>query len=326
MYWLFTGRISQSKLVPTRALVELRKAVYIAENASDVTEVERDFTRFILADALRTHSESDEAIRRFTQIYEERKIRLGVDHPTTCYTLVPMARAEGDRGQPAKGLALIARSEACLAERLGPTQRRVLAAGQVHADLLMQSDRFEEAARRYDAVAEAMRQNPGTPPLRILTTQSNAARCWHYAGQTGRAMERYQELIKDAGARLGPEHPMVQGARFHYIDTALDAGDVRGMRALLAGLSPEALQSSEPEPDWDGRLAFERARIEAADGHREAALEAFERARAIISAKNPGARINEARILREEAALPRPDKIESRIGRHVEQSSTTPGH
>ncbi len=63
-------------------------------------------------------------------------------------------------------------------------------------------------------------------------------------------------------------------------------------------LDPIKLNESQIEPDWDGRLAYERGRLALYTGDISTARTLLLRAEAIIGAKNPDGRVSVAAVRR----------------------------
>jgi hypothetical protein len=83
----------------------------------------------------------------------------------------------------------------------------------------------------------------------------NAGVSRQYAGHATEAESELSATLDTARAALGWTASMVQGLRYHLADCRLDLHRTTGVQALLDGLSTTALNESQIEPDWDGRLA-----------------------------------------------------------------------
>jgi non-specific serine/threonine protein kinase len=308
LYWFARGVVAQSRLENAESASLYRSALERAGGPGDLSVLERERIRFYLADALRMSGKASDAEAELEALIRERAQRLGADHPLTCFTQVLLARVEGDlKNRLPDGIAHAERAAHCLANRVGEDSRDSVYAAEVLADLHFQSDDFARAAGEYDSVAASFQRVDGAVTLRYLTAKLNAGESWHYAGDLPHAENALRLLTHAAEQSLGSDHPIVSTIRYHLVDCQLDRAGALDPRQLamvaddLARLDPAVLNRSELEPDWDGRLAFQRGRLALRLGRTAEGLRELEQARVVIEARHPDGRINAARIRAEVA-------------------------
>ena len=297
-YWSSRAGIDLERLALPRALEEYRYAMSLARGARDLPDDERDFIQFYYADALKMTSHFTEASREAGELLTRQRVRLGPEHPSACFTSVLLASALGYTDHAAEAIPTAQRAAACLAKTLGTTHIRTASAYQVLADLEFQSDRYGEAAAAYGETVRAFETLLGPQASRSLNARMNAGVARQYSGDPGAADIELGVTLQDARAALGWSNPMVQVLRYHLADCRLDQQNTRGVRELLEGLTIADLNSSQIEPDWEGRLAYEEGRLALYSHDRQRAIPLLETAAQIIAAKNPDGRVTEALIRR----------------------------
>jgi non-specific serine/threonine protein kinase len=237
-----------------------------------------------------------EAQRQAQELVGRQRARLGADHPLTCYTVVLLASVLGYTEHGAQAVPLARQAALCLANKLGASNIRTAAAYQVLGDLHFQADEYAEAAVAYDEVARSYASLLGPQGQRTINVRMNAAVARQYAGRADVADGELTAILDTARASLGWTHPTVQSVRYHLADCRLDQKRTDGVGPLLEGLSTEALNEAQIEPDWEGRLAYERGRLALYSGETRGAILLLEKAATITAEKHPDGRVSEKMI------------------------------
>jgi tetratricopeptide (TPR) repeat protein len=122
--------------------------------------------------------------------------------------------------------------------------------------------RFEDAAKAYVLYLDTLADDPARDPETFANGLTQLAGCYYRLKFFAQAAVRYQEAIAFEAARLGPEHP-----------------DVEGLRSILAGVELRLGHPKEAERIQRDLLSSEYRRH--GRGRREAATILFNLADAL---------------------------------------------
>jgi non-specific serine/threonine protein kinase len=297
-YWWARAGIEIDRLDMPHAVQDYRHAWELAQRHAELPPNTRDSMEYLYADALRMSNSLDEAEREANALLARQTARLGAEHPLTCHTNLLLASIYGYMKRMDRAISMAEQAANCLVTRLGPTNIRTVSAYFVLGDVQFEAEHYDEAALAYDKAADSYTSLLGARAQRSINQRTNAAVARQYAGHFGEAEKELATTLETARAALGWTHPTVQELRYHLADCRLDQHRANSVGELIDALSPEALNEAEIEPDWDGRLAYEKGRLALFSGDAGSAIPLLETAVRIIGEKNPDGRVTKADIER----------------------------
>lgn len=257
--WLVGGELSvkQSTLL-------LEEAMRIADATPDVDSPLRRVVAFALADSYAMEARLAEAEAVYRRLHAEQVQAFGTEDARTLFTSVGLGRTLGQTGRLDEARELLERAASGLAARLGPGHRQSLDARDQLAQLRFLAKDFAGAAQDWAQVRQGFTALLGPGSSMTITVQTNEALALHRAGQPARAEPMFRDALAKARAFLKEDAPQVQQTRVALAECLLDLNRPAEAVPLLDGLTPEALNDAQPEPDWPARLASLRAKADAA--------------------------------------------------------------
>jgi serine/threonine protein kinase/tetratricopeptide (TPR) repeat protein len=196
----------------------------------------------------------DRATALFEQALEERRSKLGPDHPDTLESLHNLAAAHFHAGRLDRAVPLAGQALARRRARLGPDHPDTLTSMQNVASIYLQARRLDEALPLFEQALAKLRATLPPGHTATLYCMNNLAMGYLEAGQPGKGLVLLEEALKGRRARLGPDHPLtwhsVSNLAAAYRDTGrpdravpLYAGVLERQRIHLGPGHPDTLLS-----------------------------------------------------------------------------------
>jgi hypothetical protein len=218
--------------------------------------------------------------------------RYGAEHPVPCYTSVALANDLGYLHRVNEGISLTRAASKCLEATLGHDNSRTALAYNVLGSLFFQRDSYVDAAVAWQEYLSRIASKLSDTNDRIVATRVNIANAQQYSGHPELAEKLLAQTLESVEAIRSQTDGAVQNLRYKLADVRLDQHSTRGVRDLLQGLDPEALNDVQIEPDWDGRLAYQRGRLALETGDAAGAIKSLRESARIFALKNPDGRIS----------------------------------
>ncbi len=287
--WLTAGDLSLKE-----SLKYSREAWALVEPMTESQAPWRDKILFGLADNLGLLGESAEAEKAFRQLLDEQTRAHGAGYVRSYYTMVGLGNVIGQQNRPAEAIAMLSEAARGLSAKLGPQHRMTLSATDMLAAIHFREHDYRRAIDEWSEVHRGFSALMGDSSSYTVTVQTNLGIARHHGGQAGVA----EPVLRDALARVRSfvkdDAPQAQQIRFALADCLLDLRRPAEVSQLLAGLTPDALNQAQQEPDWDGQLAYQQGRAALQLGDRVAARVLLERAAQLLATHRSTGRINES--------------------------------
>lgn len=247
--WLTAGDLSLQA-----SLAQLEQAAALVRPLPDESTPVRGSILFALADNLVLLGRLADAEAQYRALLAEQLRRHGEEHPRPAYTRVGLASALARLGRLAEARELLQDAGRVLAARMGSGHRQTLTALDMLADVCFREADWAAAAARWAEVQAGYAALMGEGSSYVLTVQTNRAAALHRGGDAAGAEPMLDDALQRARAILPADAPQVQQIRVALAECRLDLRRTDSVPALLEGLSAEALNLAQPEPDWPARL------------------------------------------------------------------------
>jgi eukaryotic-like serine/threonine-protein kinase len=216
----------------------------------------------------------------------------GAGHQRTLYSLALLGNILGYQRRYDEALTILANAVTGLTASLGPNDAKTLQALHNLAAIHFEQKRYDEAAAEWGDILARLTARGEAKDEFTSAIQVGAAMALQLAGKPAQAEAIYRSALSDARGFTTNDAPRVQYIRYNLASCLLDLHRVKEAEPLLADLDRVALNRAEPEPDWDGRLAYEDGRVALENGNHAAAIPLLETAAQIITDKNPNGHIS----------------------------------
>ncbi|MDE2148775.1 MAG: winged helix-turn-helix domain-containing protein [Gammaproteobacteria bacterium] len=286
-YWSAWSDVEGDRLRLNKSLAYDRKAWAMVQTLPQAPADLRDGIEFNLSDTLRMLGQYAQSESLLRDLLARRTRRLGAQHAQTYYTMAALGNTLAAAGSVESAMPLLTTAIAGLTKTLGAEHRRTLLAKGVLANTYFLRARFDRAADLYGQVADSLVRKYGGGSTAAISQRLNAAVSTEYAGDALAAEPIYRRALAATRGILDENAPLVQSIRYHMASCLLDLKRPGEAAPLLAGLQVGQLNLSEPEPDWNGRLAFQSGRLALQTGHPRRAVQLLETAEKLIGANEP---------------------------------------
>ncbi len=215
-----------------------------------------------LGNALMTLHEVDAAWSAYGDALTLGRTVLGPDHPDTAAACISLAWAEGERGEPQRGLE---RMEPCLqplVESLGPDHPHVALARAMQGRLASLAGDHAQALRLLTGAVASLEQGVGPTHYAVGDVLHELGLCHAAAGHAAEARAALSRALEVRRAALPEGHVGVAETQAELGRLALAAGERAAGRALLetaiATFEARALPASYVDA-WRERLRASEA-------------------------------------------------------------------
>jgi non-specific serine/threonine protein kinase len=252
-----------------------REALRLAEAEPSIPESLRDTLRFALADSEITLGMTTQAEHTLRDLIRRQDARLGPADPQTAYSRVLLANdlVAMRRFDEAEGLILPAID--ILHKAWGERARRSVLAESVLASVRAGQARYAEAEALYVSLHDRTAAAYGETNQAAISFLDGAGANAEFAGDAAGAERWLRSALKSAHQILAEDNPQVEHLKYRLAVSLIGQGQrPRAEEAgqLLEHLDPAVLAVAEQRSDWNGRLAYARARLDVVMGRmREAA-------------------------------------------------------
>ena len=237
------------------SLLQLEQAFALVESLSEHEAPGRDKIAFALADNLRLVGRPAEAEALYRRLHAEQVQRHGPDHARTLYTLVGLGSVLVQQQRLDEAEAALRPAAAGLSAALGPAHRQSLTALDMLADVRFRRGDSAGAAADWAHVQAGFAALLGADSSYTLTVQTQRALALRASGHAPEAAALLRDVLGRLHGFADPEAPQSQQVRWALAESLLELGQVDEAAVLAEGLSAEALELAQPEPDWPQRLA-----------------------------------------------------------------------
>jgi len=225
-----------------------------------------DHMQFALADAYRMSGQSAQAEAMFAELLGRESREYGADDARPAYVAVALATVLGAEKRDTDAMALVERAVRILDRTLGPRARKTISARQTLADIYYRQKKWDKAADLLIEVASAFAAIGSKANSNVLSASTTIAQARLHAGKPAAAERVLRDALAAGRATFGHAMPLMQTLRFYLALCLLDQQRTSEVPALLDGLTSEALNMGELEPDWPARLAYAAGRLALAQG------------------------------------------------------------
>jgi len=248
--WLISGEFAlQESLVP------LERAQQLIGSLDETQAPWRDKIFFGLADNYTMLGRHAEGERLFRQVMEDQQRRLGANHPRPAYTAVGIARAVMNQGRLVEAAQLLTQAHGDLEKALGPAHRQTLTALDQLADVKMRQGLYVEAAELWGVAHAGFVALLGEGSSYTITLATNLALALRSLGRLSVAEALLRDSLVRVRAIVPEDSPQPQQIRFALAECLVALRRPSEAAPLLRGLTSEALNLAQQEPDWPTRLA-----------------------------------------------------------------------
>jgi eukaryotic-like serine/threonine-protein kinase len=285
--WLEKSALATGTLALPESLRAAEKAWTLTQHVADPSPSLREIVELNLADTYRLSGRLTEAEASFKDLIAWQTGKYGAEDARPNYSMVGLASVLFMQQRDDEALRLLNTATPLVERALGPDSHQAISAKDVLAGMDYSLQDYDEAARLWGEVATAVARRMGERSLLYLSTQNNIGMARHRQGQLAAAEPILRHALEVAKSEFAPTDPNVENLRYNLAYCLLDLRRSDEVPGLLDGLTPEALDRAQQEPDWEGRLAYQAGRLALQRGDRKAALAALTKAAEIIAARNP---------------------------------------
>jgi non-specific serine/threonine protein kinase len=258
------------------------RALKLADSSPGVPASLHDTLQFDTADSQIMLGKTKEAEATLRDLKARQEKRLGPGSPQTLNTQVLLANCLVAMHRYQEAEALIVPAIATVKATWGDKSRRTILAESVLANLRALQSRFAESAALYSSLHARMVELYGATNQTSIAFLEGAAVATQYGGHVLEAEGMLRSALGDARAVLKEDNPQVEHLRYRLAANLLEQrkeADEAGR--LLDQLSIPVLNAAEQRSDWDGRLAFQQARLLIETGQPAAARPLLKKADAV---------------------------------------------
>ena len=151
----------------------------------------------------------DHAVEMEEEVFDQRKDKLGREHPYTLWAGLNLARIKALRGEIDEALAIFLPGHAIARRNLGETHFSVLFGKMHHGRILMYAKKYQEAEIILSEVVESHRGIRGGHPDRLLSMFS-LIKCRNLLGKQAETTVLLKELTESTIALFGEDHSWVK--------------------------------------------------------------------------------------------------------------------
>ena len=292
--WNARGFVAMLRFDTEAATKDYHQALVLGQSSSAVPIDLQDKVAFNQADALRVAGHAAESEAQFRALLVRQTQRHGARDARTCYTMMSLASSMDDSNRYDEAMGLLKAAAPCLSAALGANHLSTLTAQEYLGNVYYFKGRFDDAIAEWSGIVDRFADGLGAGSKRVINLRMNLAIAHRDAGHVAAAERAFAEALAAARSKFADTDPLVQSLRYHLADCRLEQRSTQDVAALLEGLSSEALNRSEIEPDWDGLLAYQAGRLDLLLGKHADARRELEKAQGIIAAQNPKSPITPA--------------------------------
>lgn len=286
--WLTSGEFALKESTD-----QLREAWAIVEPMSEAQAPWRDKILFGLADNLSMLGDAAQAEALYRRLLADQTHNHGAGSARTFYTMVGLGNSIGLQNRSAEAIAMLTEASKGLSAKLGPQHRMTLSATDMLATLHFRAADYERAFDEWSSVHRGYSALMGAGSSYAITVETNLGVDRHRGGRPADAETILRSALAHVREIVDGASPQAQQVRYALADCLLDLRKPAEVTALLEGLEPAALTATEPAPDWDGQLAYQRARLALQLGDSSKARVLLEQARQLLASHHSAGRINE---------------------------------
>jgi serine/threonine protein kinase len=289
--WIGRSWLAETSRDIPETMRTAKKCWDLVQRLPDISPVRRDNCELLLADGYRFSGKLDESAAAYRDVLARQTERFGEADPRPAHVAIGLAALLLHHGQADQAKEILLSSVASLKKALGPDNYMTITATSYLAEADFYLKQYEDALALWREAAAGNGRAAGESSESYLDNATSVGMALHELGRVQEAAAQFRDTLDKSRENLAPNDPMVQGIRYYLADSLLDLHDDHEVPALLDGLTPEALNSYEQSPDWEGRLAYQTGRLALLQGDRHAALAALTKAADIINEKNPNGAI-----------------------------------
>jgi non-specific serine/threonine protein kinase len=266
-YWTAKGWLAAGTLNLPEVVDAAERSWAAAKPLPDTSIRLRDGAEFDLADAYRLSGRLTESEFYIRDLIEKQTSHYGVQDVRSNFSAVLLASVLGSEKKFDEALQLLNRVVPIIENALGSESMRTMDANSIMAGIYYEKKNYDRAASIWGEVANVEFRKTGDVSLYYLVTQNNIGMARRLGGETSAAERIFRVTLEKAETRFATTDPLVEGIRYNLATCLLDLHRAGEVAELLNGLTPEALKMSELEPDWEGRLAYQRGRLALQQGN-----------------------------------------------------------
>jgi len=219
---------------PAEALVIHRDRLHTAESPPQRDPLAAVIDLQSLGNTLATLHDGEAARAAYLEAYETGRAVLGPEHPDTAAACISLAWAEGERGDPARGLERLDPCLRRLVESLGEEHPHVALARAMQGRLASQAGRAEDARRLLEDAIASLEQSVGEEHYAVGEVLHELGVARAAAGDPAGARTTLERALRVRAAALPAGHVGEAETRAELARLLLAAGEREAAREHLA--------------------------------------------------------------------------------------------
>jgi non-specific serine/threonine protein kinase len=284
------GRIAQNELQFDQAIAAFEDAREFAKATKDTDLIDR--IAYSLSTTLTNAGRLGEADTALRALLAQQSKDFGPESARAQFTRSALAQNLTYQERYAEAEPLLVSSAAEIERAFGKQHRYTLYVLQLLANLDFKEEHYLNAAAMYGEIYARLTESSSKNQDFAILMGLNQATSLQLAGHAKEALPILRTQLSIAREFLPETSPRLEGLRYHLADCELDLRQSTAeVESLLRGLSPEILNAGQQEPDWEGRIAYQKGRLALLEGRRRDAREFLERALADMTAHDSGGHI-----------------------------------
>jgi len=284
------GRIAQNELKFDQAIAAFEDARELAKATKDTDLIDR--IEYSLGTTLTNAGRLGEADIALRALLAQQSRDFGPESARAQFTRSALAQNLTFQERYAEAEPLLVSTAARVERAFGKQHRYTLDVLQLLASLEFKEEHYLKAAAMYGEIYARFTEGAGKNEDFAVSMGLNQATALQLAGHTQDAVPILRQQLGIARQFLPETAPRLEALRYHLADCELDLRhSTAEVGSLLHGLTPEIVNASQQEPDWEGRIDYQKGRLALLEGRRRDAREFLERALVDMTAHDSGGHI-----------------------------------